>query len=275
MLHSHVDLVALEGDAHLERVQWRNNITGVVEARDIRHVFFMIGAVPNTRWLEGCVALDSKGFVKTGTDLSQADLVAAHWPLTRAPFVLETSLPGVFAVGDVRSSSMKRVASAVGEGASAVALVHQSPPPPPWAECCLCLPPIAAKSGKRQQSGSCAKVENRRVLRGMKLIGQASSTPPQRAANAGFFRPVNQEGLLVRIQPEADPCQELCTADSKRVSIQVGVKRIMRLQFKWTRTCSAVMFTPRVQREQSALLATTRTVAWSVTGFNAGPISRR
>ena len=125
VLHSHVDLVALEGDAHLERVQWRNNITGVVEARDIRHVFFMIGAVPNTRWLEGCVALDSKGFVKTGTDLSEADLVAAHWPLTRAPFVLETSLPGVFAVGDVRSSSMKRVASAVGEGASAVALVHQ------------------------------------------------------------------------------------------------------------------------------------------------------
>ncbi|HEV3062476.1 MAG TPA: FAD-dependent oxidoreductase [Vicinamibacterales bacterium] len=125
VLHSHVDLVALEGDAHLERVQWRNNITGVVEARDIRHVFFMIGAAPNTRWLEGCVALDSKGFVKTGTDLSQGDLVAAHWPLTRAPFVLETSLPGVFAVGDVRSSSLKRVASAVGEGASAVALVHQ------------------------------------------------------------------------------------------------------------------------------------------------------
>ena len=125
VLHSHVDLVALEGDAHLERVQWRNNTSGVVEARDIRHVFFMIGAVPNTRWLEGCVALDSKGFVKTGTDLSQGDLVAAHWPLTRAPFVLETSLPGVFAVGDVRSSSMKRVASAVGEGASAVALVHR------------------------------------------------------------------------------------------------------------------------------------------------------
>jgi thioredoxin reductase (NADPH) len=71
------------------------------------------------------VALDCKGFVKTGTDLSQADLAVAHWGLTRGPFVLETSLPGVFAVGDVRSSSMKRVASAVGEGASAVALVHQ------------------------------------------------------------------------------------------------------------------------------------------------------
>jgi thioredoxin reductase (NADPH) len=125
VVHPHVDLIALEGDARVERVQWRNNITGVVEARDIKHVFFMIGAVPNTGWLQGCVALDSKGFVKTGTDLSPADLAAARWPLTRAPFVLETSLPGVFAVGDVRSNSMKRVASAVGEGASAVALVHQ------------------------------------------------------------------------------------------------------------------------------------------------------
>jgi thioredoxin reductase (NADPH) len=85
----------------------------------------MTGAVPNTLWLEGCVALDPRGFVKTGTDLSQADLTAAGWPLTRAPFVLETSRPGVFAVGDVRSGSMKRVASAVGEGANAVALVHQ------------------------------------------------------------------------------------------------------------------------------------------------------
>ena len=85
----------------------------------------MTGAVPNTRWLEGCVALDSRGFVKTGTDVSQDDLTAAHWALTRAPVVLETSRPGVFAVGDVRSGSMKRVASAVGEGANAVALVHQ------------------------------------------------------------------------------------------------------------------------------------------------------
>jgi thioredoxin reductase (NADPH) len=125
VLHSHTDLVALEGDAHLEGVRWRNNVTGVVDSHAIRHVFLMTGAAPNTRWLEGCVALDSRGFVKTGTDLSQADLTAARWPLTRSPFVLETSRPGVFAVGDVRAGSMKRVASAVGEGANAVALVHQ------------------------------------------------------------------------------------------------------------------------------------------------------
>jgi thioredoxin reductase (NADPH) len=125
VLHLHTDLVALEGAGHLERVRWRNNVDGVVEVRDIRHVFLMTGAVPNTRWLEGCVALDSQGFVKTGTDLSEADRVNARWPLTRSPFALETSRPGVFAVGDVRSGSMKRVASAVGEGANAVASVHE------------------------------------------------------------------------------------------------------------------------------------------------------
>jgi thioredoxin reductase (NADPH) len=85
----------------------------------------MTGAEPNTRWLEGCVALDSKRFVKTGTNVLQADRVAAHWPLARAPLALETNRPGVFAVGDVRSGSMKRVASAVGEGANAIALVHE------------------------------------------------------------------------------------------------------------------------------------------------------
>jgi thioredoxin reductase (NADPH) len=125
VLHVHTDLVALEGTDHLERIHWRNNVDGVVERHDIRHVFLMTGATPNTRWLEGCVALDSKRFVKTGTDLSQADRVEAHWPLARAPLALETNRPGVFAVGDVRSGSMKRVASAVGEGANAIALVHE------------------------------------------------------------------------------------------------------------------------------------------------------
>ena len=86
----------------------------------------MAGAIPNTHWLDGCVALDAKGFIKTGTDLSQDDLTTAHWPLARAPYLLETSLPGVFAVGDVRGGSLKRVASAVGEGAIAVAFVHQA-----------------------------------------------------------------------------------------------------------------------------------------------------
>jgi thioredoxin reductase (NADPH) len=85
----------------------------------------MTGAVPNTRWLEGCVALDTQGFIKTGPDLSPEDLAAARWPLARAPHLLETSLPGVFAVGDVRGGNIKCVASAVGEGSIAVAFVHQ------------------------------------------------------------------------------------------------------------------------------------------------------
>ena len=86
----------------------------------------MTGAVPGTQWLEGCVALDAKGFIKTGPDLSQEDLAAAHWPLARPPHLLETSLPGVFAVGDVRGGNIKRVASAVGEGSIAVSFVHQA-----------------------------------------------------------------------------------------------------------------------------------------------------
>jgi thioredoxin reductase (NADPH) len=82
--------------------------------------------VPNTRWLEGCVALDDKGFIKTGADLTPEDLQSAQWPLARSPHLLETSLPGIFAVGDVRSGNLKRVASAVGEGSIAVALVHRA-----------------------------------------------------------------------------------------------------------------------------------------------------
>jgi thioredoxin reductase (NADPH) len=124
-LHTHTEVVALEGDDHLQGVRWRDNVSGIDEPRDIQHVFLMTGAVPNTRWLEGCVALDPKQFVKTGPDLSHDDLAAARWPLTRAPYVLETSLPGIFAVGDVRSGNVKRVASAVGEGSIAISSVHQ------------------------------------------------------------------------------------------------------------------------------------------------------
>ena len=85
----------------------------------------MTGARPNTLWLDGCVVLDAKGFIKTGPLLSPEDLSAANWPLTRRPYLLETSLPGVFAVGDVRGGSIKRVASAVGEGSIAISFVHQ------------------------------------------------------------------------------------------------------------------------------------------------------
>jgi thioredoxin reductase len=124
-LRTRTELVALDGDRHLDRVQWRHSETGVVEAHDIRHVFMMTGAVPNTGWLDGCVALDRRGFIKTGQDLSQDELWAAGWPLARPPYLLETSRPDVFAVGDVRGGNLKRVASAVGEGSIAVAFVHQ------------------------------------------------------------------------------------------------------------------------------------------------------
>jgi thioredoxin reductase (NADPH) len=124
-LHTRTDMVALEGSDHVERVRWRNGETGQVETHDIRHVFIMTGALPKTGWLDGCVALDEKGFIKTGQQLSQTELSSASWPLPRPPHLLETSLPGIFAVGDVRAGNVKRVASAVGEGSIAVSFVHQ------------------------------------------------------------------------------------------------------------------------------------------------------
>jgi len=125
VLHTRTQIIDLEGDRQLERIRWRDDRTGNVETHEIRHVFMMTGAVPNTGWLGRCVVLDEKGFVKTGPDLSREDLHSASWPLTRPPFLLETSRPGLFAVGDVRAGNIKRVASAVGEGSIAVALVHQ------------------------------------------------------------------------------------------------------------------------------------------------------
>jgi thioredoxin reductase (NADPH) len=125
VLHPHTEIVALEGGDHLESVGWKNNQTGQIEEHNIRHVFMMTGADPNTPWLDGCVALDAKGFIKTGPDLSPEELSAARWPLARPPYLHETSLPGVFAVGDVRGGSIKRLASAVGEGSIAISFVHQ------------------------------------------------------------------------------------------------------------------------------------------------------
>ena len=124
-LRTQTEVVALEGNGHLDRIQWRNKQDGAVEERNIRHLFLMTGAVPNPAWLNGCLAVDEKGFIKTGPDLSQEELLAAAWPLARPPYLLETSRPGVFAVGDVRGGNIKRVASAVGEGSIAVAFVHQ------------------------------------------------------------------------------------------------------------------------------------------------------
>jgi thioredoxin reductase (NADPH) len=125
VLRTHTEIVALEGENHLESVGWRNSQTGQTEDHNIRNVFIMAGAAPNTSWLGGCVALDPKSFIKTGPDLAPENLGSAGWPLARQPYLLETSLPGIFAVGDVRGGSIKRVASAVGEGSIAISFVHR------------------------------------------------------------------------------------------------------------------------------------------------------
>jgi thioredoxin reductase (NADPH) len=124
-LLTQTEVTALHGDGQLESIEWRNNKTGEVQRRAVAGLFSMIGAVPNSSWLEGCVVCDEGGFIKTGSRLSPDDLKRAQWPLRRNPFLLETSLPGVFAVGDVRAGNLKRVASAVGEGSIAVSFVHQ------------------------------------------------------------------------------------------------------------------------------------------------------
>ncbi len=125
-LRTNTEIVAIEGGDHLEVVRWHNKQTGQTEEKKIRHIFVMTGADPNTNWLDGCVMLDNKGFIKTGIDLSSDNLSAGGWPLTRQPYLLETSLPNVFAVGDVRGGSIKRVASAVGEGSIAISFVHKA-----------------------------------------------------------------------------------------------------------------------------------------------------
>jgi thioredoxin reductase (NADPH) len=124
-LLTETEIVSLAGDDQLETVEWRNDKSGKLERHSITALFSMIGAIPNSAWLEGCVACDEGGFIKTGSDLTAEDLQQARWPLSRAPYLLETSLPGVFAVGDVRAGNVKRVASAVGEGSIAVSFVHQ------------------------------------------------------------------------------------------------------------------------------------------------------
>ena len=122
--HYRAEIVNLEGDTHLERVTWRDQ-NGRTSIHDIRHVFIMAGASPRTDWLRGCLALDNKGFILTGRDLDSSTEIATR-PAATPPQMLETSLPGVFAVGDVRSGNVKRVASAVGEGAIAIHLVHRT-----------------------------------------------------------------------------------------------------------------------------------------------------
>lgn len=120
------EIMALEGAERLEQVTWRTAPSGEIEKKDIGHLFLMTGAEPNTTWLQGCVVLDDRGFVVTGLAQLPADLKESAWPLQRSPHLLETNRPGIFAAGDVRSGSIKRVAAAVGEGSACVQFVHRS-----------------------------------------------------------------------------------------------------------------------------------------------------
>ncbi len=124
-LRRRTEIVAVGGEEHLESVTWRDDVSGEVSTHPIRHIFSMAGAVPNTDWLKGCVAMDEKGFVRTGPDLTEQDLKTDGWSQSRLPYLFETSRARVFAVGDVRANSVKRVASAVGEGSVCIQLVHK------------------------------------------------------------------------------------------------------------------------------------------------------
>jgi thioredoxin reductase (NADPH) len=122
-IHYLTQIVAVTGTAHLESIAWKDDSLGLEVTMPIRHVFVMAGAAPRTEWLEDSFVLDKKGFVVTGPDL--VGYKNFEWPLSRSPLLLETSVPGIFGVGDTRAGSVKRVASAVGEGAMAVHLVHR------------------------------------------------------------------------------------------------------------------------------------------------------
>jgi thioredoxin reductase (NADPH) len=120
VLHTQTEIVRLEGKRHLEAVTWRNNRTGAEETRNISTIFLMLGATPNTEWLRDCIRLDESGFVRCGAGFEQQ----GEGHTDRLPHALETSRRGVFAVGDVRSGSVKRVASSVGEGSIVVSAIH-------------------------------------------------------------------------------------------------------------------------------------------------------
>jgi thioredoxin reductase (NADPH) len=124
-VRSCTEVVGAAGDEHLEQLILRDNTTGQTETVNAQFLFVFIGAAPRTDWLDGVVLRDARGFVVAGPDLAVGGEQPRGWSLERAPYHLETSLPGVFAAGDVRFQSAKRVASAVGEGAMAVMLVHR------------------------------------------------------------------------------------------------------------------------------------------------------
>ena len=124
-VRTRTEVVEAQGDGHLERLVLCNSDSGTKETVDSGPMFVFIGAAPRTDWLDGVVVRDPRGFVRTGPDLLTGGRPPAGWPLDREPYYLESSVPGVFVAGDVRAASVKRVASAVGEGAMAVTLVHR------------------------------------------------------------------------------------------------------------------------------------------------------
>jgi thioredoxin reductase (NADPH) len=125
-VHYNTEITSVDGGTHMERVTWQNKTNGETSTCNVSHVFLMTGASPHTEWLRGCLALDDKGFVLTGRDTEGLTGDFPAWSVSRPPQMLETSLPGVFAVGDVRAGNVKRVASAVGEGAISIHMVHRA-----------------------------------------------------------------------------------------------------------------------------------------------------
>jgi thioredoxin reductase (NADPH) len=123
-LHVRTEITALEGQDQLSRVTWKT-VGKEAQTHDIGHLFLMMGALPCTAWLNSCIALNDKGFVRTGADLHRVDLSPGDWPKARQPLFFESSIPGIFAVGDVRCGSVKRVAAAVGEGSACIQQVHR------------------------------------------------------------------------------------------------------------------------------------------------------
>ncbi|MEJ2357852.1 MAG: NAD(P)/FAD-dependent oxidoreductase [Deinococcales bacterium] len=113
------------GEKHLERLVLQDRRTGTSETVPAAGLFVFIGALPHTEWLGGLLRRDAKGFVLTGAELKDDAGDLRHWPLDREPYALETSVPGIFAAGDVRSGSIKRVASGVGEGSVSVSSIHR------------------------------------------------------------------------------------------------------------------------------------------------------
>jgi thioredoxin reductase (NADPH) len=118
-------LAEVHGETRLEAISVRCSTSGELSRVPATSVYIFIGAEPKTEWLNGVIERDNQGFILSGTDLKNNGKPPAGWPLTRDPGLLETSVPGVFAAGDVRRGSVKRVASGVGEGSIAIQFVHQ------------------------------------------------------------------------------------------------------------------------------------------------------